>query len=570
MNAPDLQRLVATLDGIGTRDCKKWRNQIFEKHQDLAFYLVPAYRRIAAVDGHVAANSWLRETKPRLRIGQTALSLDSDEEDLKEYALKLARFLSSEILPRLNRDNPLDIVAGIQTWVERTDVLPLASRSLPAKKAEAALKRYCDEVWWFKRLRSGQRRAKEALIRELGYVHKRRDMYVSELTFRRRLAQKARNRQLLESLEARNEEGVSFTLAELQDMSPANPIIRRAEMMVRIRGFEELAKKSSGGYQALFFTLTSPSKYHATDSHGRRNPKFCGATPLEAHDALNEVWARTRAAWDRVDIRAFGMRVVEPHHDGTPHWHLLLFVPRDRANDAEKIFQGYALEEDGDEPGALQHRLKVERIDPSKGSATGYIAKYVAKNIDGAGLESDSYGYDAFVSACRIEAWASTWGIRQFQQIGGPPVTVWRELRRLAPQADQDDQFEAARHAADESDWAEFTALMGGAACTREERPIRPWMVAGTSLNKYGEVVKSLKGVLYRASAIVTRVHSWVISTIPIAQRLLRNTSFKNQSVDPIGRKGPIDIADRGKGSQSRRPIFDSGPIGVASLEYCQ
>jgi hypothetical protein len=241
--------------------------------------------------------------------------------------------------------------------------------------------------------------------------------------------------------------------------------------------------------------------------------------PIEGQEYLKSVWARIRASLARANIYVYGFRVAEPHHDGTPHWHMLFFVDPTQTEIIKNTFLRYSLEEDGDEQGALENRVEFIDIDSNRGSATGYIAKYISKNINGEELDTGVYGENPTIAAQRVTAWASLWGIRQFQQIGGASVSVWRELRRMEQMAESDSVLEQARVAADNSDWEGYQVAMGGINIPRADRPISVvyWTEVDTitgeiKQSQYGDLkAPSVYGLEFNGKTFNTRPHQWKI-----------------------------------------------------------
>lgn len=175
-----------------------------------------------------------------------------------------------------------------------------------------------------------------------------------------------------------------------------------------------------------------------------------------------------------------------------------------------EILREYALRDSPDELGAQEHRFTVKQIDPAKGSATGYVAKYISKNIDGFAVGGDYEAdtlTDASESAVRVEAWASIWHIRQFQFFGTPTVTPYRELRRLKslPEALQG-MSAAAWKAADEGDWCTYMRLH------REGLRLNPLWEEKPSSTYQDEINKRVRGVIVNDEfRLTTREGEWLV-----------------------------------------------------------
>ncbi|ORM94603.1 replication endonuclease [Pantoea cypripedii] len=399
----------------------------------------------------------------------------------------------------------------------------VTSRLFDPEEVTPAIMRMKTEKWWKSRLRRVAAAWREHLHIALANVSKKHTPYASNMTVAEWREQKRRTREFLKGLELENEEtGERISLIDKFDGSVSNPAIKRCELMNRIRGFENICNEM--GFVGEFYTLTAPAHYHATIKTGHRNRKWNGASPADTQRYLCNVWQKIRAKLHREEIRIFGIRVAEPHHDATPHWHMLMFMLPENVDRVREVMRDYAWQEDSSElttDKARKARFHAEAIDPEKGSATGYIAKYISKNIDGYALDGeldDESGKELKATAPAVSAWAARWHIRQFQFVGGAPVTVYRELRRMADSETAHGlsiEFAAAHDAADAGDWAAYVNAQGGPFVRRDDLAVRTWYQPSEDINEYGEEIVRIKGVYATEvgadTPILTRLAQWRI-----------------------------------------------------------
>ncbi|TBR44351.1 hypothetical protein CBF23_003270 [Marinomonas agarivorans] len=490
------------------------RYQILSQLGSMKLCVGQEVERISKREDNKAAMRYLKGVKKRLRYCDEWI-MDLSGDKLKTWANeKSRRFeMSYTALRHKHKNHVLMFVKK-----NATQARSLFDDWEEPEKVDAIIKRMVTPEWWIRQAKR-QYRVIENIRRECGQVCHKESAYVSRWGIQRFRKQKQTNRAFLESFEAVNQFEQKFTLSELAEKSISNSYHCKAELMVRIKGCQFLAVEN--GHDCHFITLTCPSKYHAIHKeNGYRNSKFYAfgrPSPRDANDHLKKVWADFGKACSNKDIKHYGIRTVEPHHDGTPHWHLILFTHPDQTQEMLSEFKKQAYKVDPEEAGAEKRRFDARKIDPAKGGAAAYIAKYIAKNIDGKNNRGECIGVDDesdidFInSAERVQAWKSRHGIRQFQFFGSVSITVWREIRRLKSEIPK--TFIDIYNAAKASDWKRFTVLMGGMGAGRNQ-VLKPFYESQEK-NQFGELKKVVKGLVsLTAEYLATRLYEWTVQRV--------------------------------------------------------
>lgn len=356
--------------------------------------------------------------------------------------------------------------------------------------------------WWYRKLWQIRCEWREEQLRAVCLVNKKASPYVSYEAVIHKREQRRKALEFFRSHELVSESGDTLDMEDVVNASSSNPAHRRNEMMACVKGLELIAEMR--GDCAVFYTITCPSRFHATLSNGRPNPTWSNATVRQSSDYLVETFAAFRKAMHKAGLRWYGVRVAEPHHDGTVHWHLLCFMRKKDRRSITAMLRKFAIREDRAELGNnTGPRFKSELINPRKGTPTSYIAKYISKNIDGHGLAkeiSKETGKSLRDNAEHVSAWASLHRVQQFRFFGIPGRQAYRELRLLASQAGreqltkkagapvlEDARLDAVLAAADVGCFATYIMKQGGVLVPRKHHLVRTAYELNDEPSAYGD-----------------------------------------------------------------------------------
>lgn len=390
--------------------------------------------------------------------GVLAPWLDASDEDVRDVALHYAQYQ----LPGTQKIG----------WATKR-----LGRPIPGECSATQFARINDARFWRRAIRVRLLREREHFYLRLKLIGRGQEVYVSDRQLQTRTRQLRQQAQWMKDtvlvprflLPGEASKGL-FTL----DKVASTPKTRFAKLYAFTRAMDEIAQ--ADGLEAGMLTLTLEPEWHPNPIHGAGS--WNGSSPRDAHRSMTQRWQSILRDLDRAGIGLSGLRVVEPHQDSCPHWHIwLLYKPAaesfilatvmryfpnklkvrapsrkgDKSHADDRMYEtrvdllaGKARPLTKPQEGA---QLELSRIDRSISSGASYAMKYLLKTVDAgeqlnnqAGLfaETVTVKEDAArkekheATAKRVDAYRALWGINAAQLFGvAKCLSAWDELRRL-------------------------------------------------------------------------------------------------------------------------------------------
>jgi hypothetical protein len=279
--------------------------------------------------------------------GELAAWLDASDDDVRELALNFAR-LDLSGTPDLSGIAQLAQLPSVPCAGEFPGLFQLLTRpglpespalkkllwaeellgaAVPGKCLATQLARLSDARFWRRAIRVRLLREREHFFLRLRLVGKSAEAYVSDVQLSARLAQLKRQALWMKEtvlvpryLEPGQDVGQLLTLEQVA----SSPRTRFAKLYAFVKAMDAISIEQ--GLASGMLTLTLEPEWHPNPSNG--NSSWNGASPRDAHQSMALRWQSILRDLDRMGVGVSGLRVVEPHKDACPHWHLwLLYRP---------------------------------------------------------------------------------------------------------------------------------------------------------------------------------------------------------------------------------------------------
>ena len=169
-------------------------------------------------------------------------------------------------------------------------------------------------------------------------------------------------------------------------------------------------------------TLTLPPEYHANPKNGN-SEGWKGYSPAESYKKLRSIANKFNKVLHKAGIykngNFYSIKAIEPHSDGTPHLHILLFFLH---SDKNKIQESIAFQFEDALFNESSKAYNWVDIDEGKSSPINYLSKHFVYSKN-----------NTLSNNIRAASTKALWKMKSFSFTGLPrgAKTLWKECRKI-------------------------------------------------------------------------------------------------------------------------------------------